>query len=209
MFLAKVATLVVAILFILGGIAAAASRNRGKGDQDGELKVRHLNDEFDDLKESLEAEIIPEAQRKKADKAKRKQEKLEAKQKKKAGTEDKILPRLFVLDFDGDVQASGVDHLRREITAVLQVASQDDEVLVRLESPGGLVHSYGLASSQLRRIRNQGVKLTIAVDQVAASGGYMMACIADRIGGAFCDYRLYWCGRADPEFPSFAQEKRY
>ncbi|HIL22850.1 MAG TPA: protease SohB, partial [Alcanivorax sp.] len=170
MFLAKVATLVVAILFILGGIAAAASRNRGKGDQDGELKVRHLNDEFDDLKESLEAEIIPEAQRKKADKAKRKQEKLEAKQKKKAGTEDKILPRLFVLDFDGDVQASGVDHLRREITAVLQVASQDDEVLVRLESPGGLVHSYGLASSQLRRIRNQGIKLTIAVDQVAASG---------------------------------------
>ncbi|EDX89668.1 MAG: serine protease SohB [Alcanivorax sp.] len=184
MFLAKVATLVVAILFILGGIAAAASRNRGKGDQDGELKVRHLNDEFDDLKESLEAEIIPEAQRKKADKAKRKQEKLEAKQKKKAGTEDKILPRLFVLDFDGDVQASGVDHLRREITAVLQVASQDDEVLVRLESPGGLVHSYGLASSQLRRIRNQGIKLTIAVDQVAASGGYMMACIADRIVAA-------------------------
>ncbi len=184
MFLAKVATLVVAILFIFGGIAAAASRSRGKGDQDGELKVRHLNEEFDDLKESLEAEIIPEAQRKKAHKAKRKQEKLEAKQKKKAGTEDKILPRLFVLDFNGDVQASDVDHMRREITAILQVATQDDEVLVRLESPGGLVHSYGLASSQLRRIRNQGIKLTVAVDQVAASGGYMMACIADRIVAA-------------------------
>ncbi len=184
MFLAKVATMVVAILFVLGGIATVASRNRGKGDQDGELKVRHLNEEFDDLKESLEAEIIPEAQRKKAHKAKRKQEKLEAKQKKKAGTEDKILPRLFVLDFNGDVQASDVDHMRREITAILQVATQDDEVLVRLESPGGLVHSYGLASSQLRRIRNQGIKLTIAVDQVAASGGYMMACIADRIVAA-------------------------
>ena len=137
------------------------------------------NAEFEDLKDSLEAEILPEAQYKKVHKAKRKQEKLEAKQKKKAGTEDKTLPRLFVLDFNGDVQASGVDHLRREITAILQVASQDDEVLVRLESPGGLVHSYGLASSQLRRIRNQGIKLTIAVDQVAASGGYMMACIAD------------------------------
>ncbi|MEQ3636921.1 protease SohB [Alcanivorax sp.] len=184
MFLAKVATMVVAILFVLGGIATVASRNRGKSDQDGELKVRHLNEEFDDLKESLEAEIIPEAQRKKAHKAKRKQEKLEAKQKKKAGTEDKILPRLFVLDFNGDVQASDVDHMRREITAILQVATQDDEVLVRLESPGGLVHSYGLASSQLRRIRNQGIKLTIAVDQVAASGGYMMACIADRIVAA-------------------------
>ena len=184
MFLAKVVTMVVALLFIIGGIAAAASRGKHKGDQDGELKVRHLNDEFDDLKDSLESEILPEAQRKKALKEKQKQEKREAKQKKKAGTEDKLPPRLFVLDFDGDVQASSVETLRREISAVLQVASQDDEVLVRLESPGGLVHSYGLAASQLRRIRNSGVKLTVAVDRVAASGGYMMACIADRIVAA-------------------------
>lgn len=184
MFLAKVATLVVALLFIIGGIAASASRGRHKGGEDGELKVRHLNDEFDDLKDALEAEILPEAQRKKAHKEKQKQEKREAKQKKKAGTEDKLPPRLFVLDFDGDVQASDVETLRREISAVLQVANQNDEVLVRLESPGGLVHSYGLAASQLRRIRNSGIKLTIAVDRVAASGGYMMACIADRIVAA-------------------------
>jgi len=184
MFLAKVVTLVVAILFVIGGIAATASRGRNKVGQDGELKVRHLNEEFEDLKDSLEAEILPEAQRKKAHKAKRKQEKREAKQKKKAGTEDKVEPRLFVLDFDGDVQASAVDHLRREISAVLQVASQNDEVLVRLQSPGGLVHSYGLAASQLRRIRNSGIKLTVTVDEVAASGGYMMACIADRIVAA-------------------------
>lgn len=184
MFLAKVATLVVAMLFIIGGIAATASRGRHKGEQDGELKVRHLNDEFDDLKDALEAEILPEAQRKKAHKEKQKQEKREAKQKKKAGTEDKLPPRLFVLDFDGDVQASDVETLRREISAILQVANQNDEVLVRLESPGGLVHSYGLAASQLRRIRNSGIKLTVAVDRVAASGGYMMACIADRIVAA-------------------------
>ena len=184
MFLAKVTTLVVALLFIIGGIAASASRGRHKGGEDGELKVRHLNDEFDDLKDALEAEILPEAQRKKAHKEKQKQEKREAKQKKKAGTEDKLPPRLFVLDFDGDVQASDVETLRREISAVLQVANQNDEVLVRLESPGGLVHSYGLAASQLRRIRNSGIKLTIAVDRVAASGGYMMACIADRIVAA-------------------------
>ncbi|WP_370519457.1 protease SohB [Alcanivorax sp. DP30] len=184
MFLAKVATLVVALLFIIGGIAASASRGRHKSGEDGELKVRHLNDEFDDLKDALEAEILPEAQRKKAHKEKQKQEKREAKQKKKAGTEDKLPPRLFVLDFDGDVQASDVETLRREISAVLQVANQNDEVLVRLESPGGLVHSYGLAASQLRRIRNAGIKLTVAVDRVAASGGYMMACIADRIVAA-------------------------
>lgn len=184
MFLAKVATLVVALLFIIGGIAASASRGRHKGGEDGDLKVRHLNDEFEDLKDALEAEILPEAQRKKAHKEKQKQEKREAKQKKKAGTEDKVPPRLFVLDFDGDVQASDVETLRREISAILQVANQNDEVLVRLESPGGLVHSYGLAASQLRRIRNSGIKLTVAVDRVAASGGYMMACIADRIVAA-------------------------
>ncbi|MCG8393224.1 MAG: protease SohB [Pseudomonadales bacterium] len=184
MFLAKVVTLVVAILFVVGGIAATASRSRHKADQEGSLRVRHLNEDFEDLKDSLEHEILPEAQRKKAAKAKRKQEKLEAKQKKKAGTEGKEQPRLFVLDFDGDVQASGVEHLRREISAVLQVATPDDEVLVRLESPGGLVHSYGLAASQLRRIRNKGIKLTVAVDRVAASGGYMMACIADKIVAA-------------------------
>lgn len=184
MFLAKVVTMVVAVLFVVGGVAAAASRNRGRADHEGDLKVRPLNEEFDELKDVLEEEITPAPLRKKIHKEKRKQEKLEAKQKKKAGIEGKTQPRLFVLDFVGDVQASDVDNLRREITAVLQVARPEDEVLVRLESPGGLVHSYGLAASQLRRIRNQGIKLTIAVDQVAASGGYMMACIADRIVSA-------------------------
>lgn len=90
-------------------------------------------------------------------------------------------PRLFVLDFDGDLQASRVDHLRREITALLTVASARDSVLVRLESPGGLVHAYGLAASQLARIRQRGLNLTVAVDKVAASGGYMMAAVAQQI----------------------------
>ncbi len=42
-------------------------------------------------------------------------------------------------------------------------------------------HSYGLASSQLERIRRRNIPLTICVDRVAASGGYMMACIANRL----------------------------
>lgn len=181
MFVAKVTTLVVAILFVIGGIATAAARSRGRSDQDGHLKVRHLNEDFNHLKESLEAEILPANQRKKDQKAQRKKEKLENKQKKKAGSDTQPSPRLFVLDFDGDVHASAVEELRRSISAVLQVANKGDEVLVRLESPGGVVHGYGLAASQLRRIRNHGIKLTVAVDKVAASGGYMMACIADRI----------------------------
>lgn len=92
--------------------------------------------------------------------------------------------RMYVIDFDGDIHASGVDALREEVTAILATANQGDEVMVRLESPGGLVHSYGLAASQLKRIRDAGLKLTISVDQVAASGGYMMACVADELVAA-------------------------
>ena len=92
--------------------------------------------------------------------------------------------RVFVLDFNGDIQASAVGNLRNEISAVLQVASDKDEVVVRLESPGGLVHSYGLAASQLKRVRDREIPLTICVDQVAASGGYMMACIGSRLMAA-------------------------
>ena len=89
--------------------------------------------------------------------------------------------RLFVINFDGDIEASAVENLREEITAIISSASPDDQVLVRLESPGGMVHSYGLAASQLSRIKGANLRLIIAVDQVAASGGYMMACVADEI----------------------------
>ncbi len=89
--------------------------------------------------------------------------------------------RLYVLDFDGDLKASATQDLREEISSVLAVARSGDEVLLRLESAGGLVHSYGLAASQLQRIRDAGIQLTVTVDKVAASGGYMMACVANRI----------------------------
>lgn len=96
-------------------------------------------------------------------------------------TDDDKKGNVFVLDFNGDIKASGVERLREEISAVLSVANADDEVVVRLDSSGGQVHSYGLAAAELARIRTAGVRLTICVDKVAASGGYMMACVADKI----------------------------
>lgn len=93
-------------------------------------------------------------------------------------------PTLFVLDFDGDITASAVDGLRRMVTALLRGARDGDCVLLRLESAGGQVHSYGLASSQLARLSAVGIPLTVCVDRVAASGGYMMACVADRVVAA-------------------------
>lgn len=183
LFLAKAVTIVVALLFIVAGIGAAAARNRGGSDEDGTLRVRHINRDNEMLRDDLRHEVLPPHMRKADMKAQKKQEKTRRKAEKKEDPE-KQRPRVFVLDFDGDVQASAVENLRREISAVLQIADTTDEIVVRLESPGGLVHSYGFAASQLARIRNRGIRLTVCVDMVAASGGYMMACIADRIVAA-------------------------
>ena len=108
--------------------------------------------------------------------------KTEKKATKKSPPEQK--PRLFVLDFKGDIRASAVTDLREEITALLSVAKPGDATLVKLESGGGLVTSYGLASSQLERLKSANMNLTVCVDKVAASGGYMMACVADHICAA-------------------------
>lgn len=184
LFLAKTITFVLAALFIFAGIAnaVAASRNKKDDDDEGDIRVSHLNRTLEALKEDLQFALLPNEARKKLLKAKKKEEKAQRKASKKAGAlEAKQKSRLFVLDFDGDMRASAVEGLRREISAIIQVAEQGDEVLLRLESPGGLVHSYGLAASQLKRIADAGLRLTVAVDKVAASGGYMMACIGDRI----------------------------
>ncbi|HLT04771.1 MAG TPA: protease SohB [Pseudomonas sp.] len=170
-FLARTVTIVVATLVVLAAIAALRGRNRARG---GHLEVRKLNDFFTGLRERLELDLLEKSQLK----ARRKSEAKAAKAAKKSG-ESK--PRVYVLDFDGDIRASAVEHLRHEITALLSVATPADEVVLRLESPGGMVHGYGLAASQLVRIRQAGVPLTVCVDKVAASGGYMMACIGDRI----------------------------
>lgn len=182
-FLAEVVTLVVAILIVLGTLISLISRQRHPSvSGDGQLAIRNISRELDDLKKDVQEKLLPDGERKKAHKAHKKEAKAKRKEEKKAKPlEAKKRARVFVLNFDGDVNASGVDNLRREISSILDVANSDDEVVIRLESPGGVVHGYGLAASQLDRIRKQGIKLTICVDKVAASGGYMMACIGDRI----------------------------
>jgi serine protease SohB len=125
--------------------------------------------------------LSPEQRKIEQKQEKKEQKKKKKKEKKKEKDIETKKPRAFVIDFKGDIQASAVSSLREEITAVLAVAEDDDEVLIRLESSGGVVHGYGLAASQLQRVRNSNIALTVSVDKVAASGGYMMACIADTI----------------------------
>ncbi|TBU96043.1 protease SohB [Stutzerimonas kirkiae] len=172
-FLARTLTVVVAIIAILIALVAMR-RARGGQQREGELEVRRLNDFYKGLRQRLEQSVLE----KDALKALRKQE---AKAEKALRKEEASATRVFVLDFDGDIKASALDNLRHEVTAILTLARPVDEVVVRLESAGGMVHAYGLAASQLVRIRSAGVPLTICVDKVAASGGYMMACIGEKI----------------------------
>ena len=183
-FLLKLVTVSLIIVLTFAGIFA--SKGKGK-EKSGGLKVTKLNENYDAAKELLEGELVDKKELKQQQKEKKKQEKIKAKADKKAKKEhannvqEESKKRLFVLDFDGDIQASATQTLRREITAVLAVATEKDEVVVRLESGGGVVHGYGLAASQLQRIKDANLPLTICVDKVAASGGYMMACVADKI----------------------------
>ncbi len=187
LFLAEVMTVVVAIGLIILLIAALGQRQRSE--TFGHIEIHKLNDRYKELRETVRDATLDPTLRKESGKAERKKEKQENKEKAKAikqhfkeGVVDEDeKPRLYVLDFDGDLRASAVDELREEVTALLGELRKQDAVLLRLESPGGMVHSYGLAASQLERLRARDVHLVVAVDKVAASGGYMMACIASEI----------------------------
>jgi len=181
LFLAKTVTIVIAIIIIMA--TAVANTMKQRGEDKGSIIITHLNKEINDLKDEIFKAVEDEHTLKKVHKEEKKKAKKEKKEKKKSlGKEDDAKKRIFVLNFDGDPKASQVDELRKAITAVLTVAKPEkDEVMLRLESPGGMVHAYGLAASQLQRIRSRKIPLTICVDKVAASGGYMMACVANKL----------------------------
>lgn len=186
LFLAKVITFVVAAVVVVSIIVSVAHKDRGDHEDDGELQIFKINEKYRKLRETIQARLMTEHERKAWSKAKKKEDKAEKKagkaKKADTGAVKEAPGRIYVLDFDGDIKASDTDPLRRAISAVLSVAEPGkDEVVIRLESGGGLVHSYGLAAAQLDRIRSKGIHLTACVDKVAASGGYMMACVADKI----------------------------
>ncbi|TRX56406.1 protease SohB [Thalassomonas sp. M1454] len=176
LFFAKVITFVIAVIAIIAAIAGAAHKQKHKK---GELEINDLTEQYADVEQHMLEHLLSKEELKKHDKELKKKEKEQAKAAKSGEVETK--PRLYVVEFKGSIDAKEVDSLREEISAILSVATKEDEVFVRLESGGGMVHGYGLASSQLDRIRQQGIPLTASVDKVAASGGYMMACVADKI----------------------------
>ena len=173
LFLLKTLTIVVAILAIIAAMAAAG---RKAAHHEG-LEVEDLNKKYRAMTNALRQAVMNKADWKKAAKA----EKARAKAETKA---DKAPPVAYVVDFKGDLKASAVPSLREEVSAVLEAAKPGDQVIVRLDNHGGVVHEHGLAASQLARIREREIPLTVVVDKVAASGGYLMACVANRIVAA-------------------------
>jgi serine protease SohB len=155
LFTLKTFTLVIAILVLVAGIFAIGRKPRTK------LEITALNKNYEKTKQLLQKEINGKAEKIKKSK--------------------KTKPSLFVIDFQGDIKASQAEQLREEVTAILSIAQPKDEIVVRIESPGGAVNGYGLAAAQLHRIREKGIHLTACIDKMAASGGYLMACVADRI----------------------------
>jgi len=194
LFLLKVITFVVAIIVVIVAIVVASSRGR-KSQTKGQIEIKKLNESMEQMRESLKETLMNPAlfkqtqkDKKAADKEKAKQEKKAAKAaRKQRGDGQTVVPEeprqkaVFVVDFDGDIRASAVESLRHEVSAILSSATPDDEVVVKVESGGGMVTSYGLAASQLDRLRKKDIPLTVCVDKVAASGGYMMACVANNI----------------------------
>ena len=172
LFLLKVATLAVAVIVVIAFAVSASRKAAPEG-----LEVENLNRKFRGLADALRNAVSSETERKERAKTRKK----EAKARAKSGSGK---PRSFVIDFKGDLKASAVQSLREEVSAVLKVAGKDDEVIVRLENHGGVVHEHGLAASQLARIRDRDIPLLVCVDKVAASGGYLMACVANRIYAA-------------------------
>jgi len=172
LFLLKTVTLVAAVVVIIGTAAAAGRKSSSEG-----LEVENLNQKYQDLASGLRKIVLRKDEWKAEAKAEKARLKAEAKSSERR-------PRSFVIDFKGDLKASAVPSLREEVSAILDVATRDDQVIVRLENHGGVVHEHGLAASQLVRIRRREIPLLVSVDKVAASGGYLMACVANRIYAA-------------------------
>ena len=170
LFLAKTITLLFGILIAVSAVLALAQKNKK---QDGSLILSDLNEKYAEISSSLQAETLPKGEGKKWVRTQKKEV--------KAKKSQDNLSRLFVIRFEGDVRASAVEELREIISAIVEVANKKDKVLLILESAGGFVHGYGLAASQLQRLRQKGLHLTVAIDKLAASGGYLMACVAQKI----------------------------
>ena len=195
-------------IFLIAGLALIIKLvffKRKRRKKEPHLNFKHWNHRFENDFERLEKELhvapfLPKEATKLLMKARKKEVKEEKRidkeksvktistirEKLKDGlNSEEVLKQhsncVYVLTFIGSIMASEVEQLRDQISFLLEIAQPADEIVVRLTSPGGAVPQYGLASSQLERLKQAGLRCVVCVDTVAASGGYMMAAVADKI----------------------------
>ncbi len=167
LFLAKAVTFIVVVAVIIGLVASAGQKSKPQN-----IKITHLNEKYEKLKKHLQNAVLTKKELKQLKKEDKKKSKAE---------EDTNKEKVYVLNFNGDIKAAQSEQMKDEISALLSLNGGVDEIVVNVESGGGMVHQYGFAASQLERIKQSGIPLTVCVDKVAASGGYMMAVVADKI----------------------------
>lgn len=172
-FILKAAIIVIALVIVMGAIAQQMQKHKPEA---GALKIKDVTKAWRQQIDAIQLSLLPDSKRKEAEKAIKKQRKQD-----KKSPKTELPRRIFVLKFQGSMDAKEVKQLTHEVNAIIAVANDQDQVLVRLESGGGVVHGYGLGAAQLRRLRDHGMELIVSVDKVAASGGYMMACVANQI----------------------------
>lgn len=183
LFFAKTATVAISVLIVVIGILAFSAKQKGQLKK-GKLEITNLSEKIKETEQEFKHAIYSKKHIKSLEKAEKQKLKEAKKNKtdKNAKDNEDNKPKLFIIEFNGDIKASAVTTLQHCLNAILPIADKKhDEILVKIESGGGMVHSYGFAASQLDRIRQHGIKLTVTIDKIAASGGYMMACVADQI----------------------------
>ncbi|ABK89445.1 protease SohB [Francisella tularensis subsp. novicida] len=163
---------VAAIVIVIGSFFSLLSKAKQEAANlaKGRLEINEVATEYKHTKQQLLESLLEKKDYKKF-----------LKEQKKLDKQDKPKQKIFVINFKGDIDASQVENLRNEVSAILAVANTEDEIIVRIDSPGGVVNGYGFAAAQLERIRQAGINLTVCIDQVAASGGYMMSAVAHKI----------------------------
>ncbi len=167
LFLAKSVTFIIVVAVIIGLIASAGQKTKPK-----KINIEHLNDRYAELKKHLQEAVLTKKELKKRAKQTKADTKKDA---------ELVKEKVYVLNFNGDIKAAQSEQMKDEISALLSLDDSIAEIVVKVESGGGMVHQYGFAASQLERIKQKGIPLTVCVDKVAASGGYMMAVVADKI----------------------------
>ena len=170
-FLLKVITIALAITIpILIIIGSSKSKTPNKGS----LVVKNLSKKYENMGSTIRSSLLNPKELKKYNKEVQKKNK---KDKKKPSKDDAV----YVLNFNGDIQASEVSKLKNEINAILLSDTKCKEVVIKVESGGGSAYAYGLCAAELKRLVDNKIKLTVCIDKVAASGGYLMSCVASKI----------------------------